>query len=62
MPATTMVHVRMDENVRLPFMLKTPNAETAAAIEEADEILKSGQMRFKNANGMFNELEKNSRK
>jgi DNA-damage-inducible protein J len=92
MPVTTMVHVRMDEKIKLqatetlsemglsisdavrvfltrvalekqlPFTLKVPNAETRTAMEEADEIIRSGHSRFNNANDMFDELEKNSHK
>jgi DNA-damage-inducible protein J len=71
MAATTMVHVRLDENVKaqatetlaamgltvfdavrvfllrvvaekqLPFALKVPNAETRAAMAEADAIVRT---------------------
>jgi DNA-damage-inducible protein J len=44
---------------QLPFTLKAPNAETRTAMEEADEIIRSGRSRFNNANDMFDELEKN---
>jgi antitoxin component of RelBE/YafQ-DinJ toxin-antitoxin module len=39
--------------------VKTPNAETRKAMSEADEILRIGQVRFKNADDMLHELEKN---
>jgi DNA-damage-inducible protein J len=88
MPATSIVHVRVDGQVkeqaaktlsamgmtvsdavrvfltkisaekRFPFVLEEPNAVTLAAIEEADEIVRSGNFRFKNADEMFSELEK----
>lgn len=42
----------------LPFevRLKTPNAETVAAIAEGDAIIKSGKSRFKTADDMFKDL------
>ena len=89
MAATTMVHIRLDENVKaqatetlaamglsvsdavrvfltrvaaekqLPFALKVPNAETRAAIEEADAIVRTPRARFTKAADLFNDLEKN---
>jgi DNA-damage-inducible protein J len=46
---------------QLPFTLKAPNADTRAAMEEADEIMRSGHSRFDSVNDMFDGLEKNSR-
>jgi DNA-damage-inducible protein J len=43
---------------RMPFELKVPNAETRSAMREADEIIRAGRPRFKNADEMFYELEK----
>ncbi len=75
MAATTMVHVRVDEQVKaqatetlaamglsvsdavrvflirvvadqqLPFLLKVPNAETRAAMTEADKIVRTRRAR-----------------
>jgi DNA-damage-inducible protein J len=89
MAATTMVHVRLDENVKaqatetlaamglsvsdavrvfllrvvadkqLPFALKVPNAETRAAMAEADTIVGSRRARFRKAADLFDDLEKN---
>jgi DNA-damage-inducible protein J len=89
MAATTMVHIRLDENVKaqatetlaamglsmsdavrvflmrvvaekqLPFALKVPNAETRAAMEEADAIVRTRRVRFTKAADLFNDLEKN---
>ena len=89
---TTMVHVRVDEQVKaqatetlaamgltvsdavrvflmrvvadkqLPFMLKVPNAETRAAMGEADEISHTHHARFATATALFDDLEKNSGK
>ena len=92
MATTTMVHVRVDEQIKaqatetlaamglsvsdavrvflmrvvadkqLPFNLKVPNAETRAAMAEADEIAVTRRARFGTATELFDDLEKNSRK
>lgn len=41
----------------VPPELKTPNAETRAAMAEADGIVKAGRARFASADPMFTELE-----
>jgi len=86
--ATTMVHVRIDEQVkreatealekmglsvsdavrmllvrvaaekRLPFEVRVPNAETLAAIEEAEEIVRQRRARFQAADDLVHALEK----
>ena len=86
--ATTMVHVRIDEHLKvqaaetlaamglsvsdavrvfltrvvaeqqLPFALKVPNAETRAAMAEADEITRTRRARFDTAAALFDDLEK----
>ena len=43
---------------QLPFALKTPNAETRAAMTEADEITRTRQIRFSTAAELFDDLEK----
>lgn len=92
MATTTMVHVRVDEQIKaqatetlasmglsvsdavrvflmrvvadkqMPFMLKAPNAETRAAMAEADEIARTHRARFDTAAKLFDDLEKNSGK
>ena len=92
MATTSMVHVRMDEQIKaqaaetlaamglsisdavrvflmrviaekqMPFALKVPNAETRAAMAEADEITRKRRARFSNAVELFDDLEKNSSK
>ncbi len=87
MAATTMVHVRVDEDVKaraaetlasmglsvsdavrvfllrviadqqMPFALKVPNAETRAAMAEADSIVRSRRARFTSAKKLFDDLE-----
>ena len=88
MPATGMVHVRIDEDekneaaavlssmglsvssvVRLllkrvavekavPFDLRVPNAETRAAMAEADAIIRDRNVRFAAAGDLFHDIEK----
>ena len=45
-----------------PLELKVPNAETRAAMAEADEIARARKARFENADELFADLEKNSGK
>lgn len=47
---------------QLPFALKVPNAETRAAMAEADEIVATRRARFKDADSLINDLEKASDK
>ena len=90
MATTTMVHVRVDEQIKaqatetlvamglsvsdavrvflmrviadkqMPLALKVPNAETRAAMIEADEIARTRRARFDTATELFDDLEKNS--
>lgn len=92
MATTTMVHVRVDEQIKaqatetlaamglsvsdavrvflmrvvadqqMPFALKVPNAETRAAMAEADEIARTRHARFDTATELLDDLEKNTRK
>jgi DNA-damage-inducible protein J len=54
--------MRVIAEKQLPFALKVPNAETRAAMAEADDIVKTRRARFATANELFNDLEKNSGK
>ena len=86
MATTTMVHVRVDEQIKaqatetlaamglsvsdavrvflmrvvadkqMPFTLKVPNAETRAAMAEADEIAVTRRARFGTATELFDDL------
>jgi DNA-damage-inducible protein J len=47
---------------QLPFSLKAPNAETLAAMREADEIVSERRARFATSEELFDDLEKNSGK
>ncbi len=90
MATTTMVHVRVDEQIKaqatetlaamglsvsdavrvflmrivadkqMPFALKVPNAETRAAMAEADEMVRTRRARFGTATELFDDIEKNS--
>jgi DNA-damage-inducible protein J len=92
MTTTTMVHVRVNEQIKaqaaetlaamgltisdavrvflmrvvadkqMPFDIKAPNAETRAAMAEADEIARTHRARFATAAELFDDLEKNSGK
>jgi len=54
--------MRVIAEKQMPFALKVPNAETRAAMAEADEIARTRRARFSNAVELFDELEKNSSK
>jgi DNA-damage-inducible protein J len=43
----------------LPFALKVPNAQTRAAMSEADAIVDKRRARFATAQELFDDLEKN---
>lgn len=92
MATTTMVHVRVDENIKvqaaetlaamglsisdavrvfltrvvaekqLPFELKVPNADTRAAMAEADEIVRTRSARFQGADELFHALDQEAGK
>ena len=54
--------MRVVAEQQMPFALKVPNAETRAAMAEADTITRSRRARFSTATGLFNDLEKKPRK
>ena len=51
--------MRVVADQQMPFALKAPNAETRAAMAEADEITRTRNARFGNAAELFEDLEKN---
>ena len=53
---------RVVADKQFPFDIKAPNAKTRAAMAEADKIVRTRRARYATAAGLFNELEKNSRK
>ena len=54
--------MRVVADKSLPFAVKAPNAASKAAMAEAESILKAQQIRFKNAGGLIEDLEKKRRK
>jgi DNA-damage-inducible protein J len=53
---------RIAAEKQLPFALKVPNAETRAAMAEADVIAAAHSARFASANDLFRDLEENGSK
>ena len=45
----------------IPFEIRVPNAETRAAMAEADDLIRNHRARFKTADALFGDLEKDSR-
>ncbi len=56
--AVRMLLVRVAAEKRLPFEVRVPNAETLAAIEEAEEIIRERRARFQSADDLVHALEK----
>jgi DNA-damage-inducible protein J len=54
--------MRVVAEQQMPFALKVPNAQTRAAMKEADQIALTRRARFATAAELFDDLEKNSRK
>ena len=54
--------MRVVAEQQMPFALKVPNAETRAAMAEANEIARTHRARFGTATELFDDLEKNCRK
>lgn len=52
-----MTLTRIAREKAIPFELITPNAETRAALEEAQEMRKARKRRFSHAQDMFDDLE-----
>ena len=53
--------MRVVADQQMPFAVKAPNAETRAAMAEADEIVRSRSARFATADELFDDLENSSR-
>jgi DNA-damage-inducible protein J len=60
--AVRILFKRIVAEQAFPLELKVPNAETRAAMEEADEIIRKGTARFASADEMFASLENPKRK
>lgn len=50
--------MRVVAEKQLPFALKVPNAETRAAMQEADEMAREHQARFGTVVDLINDIEK----
>lgn len=59
--AVRLLMHRIAADQAFPLELKVPNAETRAAMAEAETIVKKRKARFKTAEAMFTGLEKASR-
>ena len=46
----------------IPFDVRVPNAQTVAAMNEADELIEKKKARFETVEELFNELEQNNEK
>jgi DNA-damage-inducible protein J len=57
--AVRLFLVRVVADKQLPFAAKVPNAETRAAMREAEEIARAHRARFESAADLFDALEKN---
>jgi DNA-damage-inducible protein J len=55
--AVRLLFHRIVADQAFPLELKVPNAETRAAMAEADAIAHAGTMRFANAEGIFASVE-----
>lgn len=53
---------RVVADQELPFALRVPNAETRAAMAEADDLTRAHRARFSTVNELFDDLEINSGK
>ena len=56
--AVRMLLTRIVADQAFPLELKVPNAETRAAMAEADEIIRTHRARFATADALFDDLEK----
>lgn len=52
---------RVVADKELPFSLKAPNAQSMAAMAEADTIVQNHKARFATVDDLINDIEKNSR-
>ncbi|HKY94025.1 MAG TPA: type II toxin-antitoxin system RelB/DinJ family antitoxin [Kiloniellales bacterium] len=60
--AVRLLFHRIAADQAFPLELKVPNAETRAAMAEAEELVRSQKARFDNAENMIASLEKGSRR
>jgi DNA-damage-inducible protein J len=55
--AVRLLFHRIAVDQAFPLELKVPNAETRAAMKEAEEIVKQGKARFTDADALFADLD-----
>lgn len=60
--AVRVLLTRVVADKELPFAIRAPNARSRAAIEQADEIVKTRRARFKSSKALIDDLEKARRK
>lgn len=60
--AVRLLFHRVVADQAFPLELKVPNAETRAAMAEAEEIARTGAARFTTADELFETLEKDARR
>ncbi len=60
--AVRLLMHRIAADQAFPLELKVPNAETRAAMLEAEAMVKARKARFKTSDAMFAQLEKTGRK
>ena len=60
--AVRMFLMRVVAGQQMPFAVKVPNAETRAAMTEANAITRTRRARFGTATALFDDLEQNRRK
>ncbi|MEO5341458.1 MAG: type II toxin-antitoxin system RelB/DinJ family antitoxin [Magnetococcus sp. MYC-9] len=58
--AVRLFLMRVVTEQQMPFALKVPNTETRIAMAEADEMVRTHNVRFHAAAELFDDLEKNS--
>ena len=60
--AVRLFYKRVVAEQAIPLELKVPNANTRAAMKEADEIIRARRARFASADDLFDSLEATGRK
>lgn len=53
---------RVVEEKRIPFIIKVPNSETQAAMQEADSMMSEQEARFTSAQGLIDDIEVKTKK
>jgi DNA-damage-inducible protein J len=58
--AVRLLFHRIAVDQAFPLELKAPNAETRAAMAEAEEIIRAGKLRFRDAEEIFADLDESA--